>query len=456
MKGQDVRIDNNNEVFGELLKYIVPGIVGLLFNSLYIVIDGLFVARMLGRDALAAVTLAVPVMEIMIAFSMLISIGSGVIISNLNGQGKVKEGRKVFNISSRVLLLLSITIAIVPNLLLRPIIKLLGGTEDIYFLTRDYLRALLLLAPGFMFSYGLGTWSRNDGQPKVAMVAQVVGALVNIGLDWLFMGPLQMGIRGAAIATGLGPIVGIAIMLPHFIRKKGDLYFEKVKMDLGIISDVMKKGVPSFSMEFALGLTTLCMNIVISKYLGVLGLAVYGIVGYIALILYSVFLGMAEGSQPLLSYYHGAEDDGRKKSILSISIIISVITGILGYIVLNMKGVHVIKIFAGKDVKLIQGTVAAVKIYFVGLFITGINIVSSSFMQSVGDWKESVFISLLRSVLILYPVLLILPKFFGVESIWLGVAVTEAITLLFTIYILIKKYNFIGYNFATEKENVRG
>jgi len=224
MDNKAPNIGQSKSMFRLLLSYIIPGVAGLLFNSLYIVVDGLFVARMLGREPLAAVTVGVPVVEILLALSMLMSVGAGVMISNKSGRGQLKEAREIFNMSVRLLAVVSVLIAVVGLIFIRPIARMLGATPDIMDLVVEYLTYFLAFSPAFMFSYAMCTWLRNDSRPKLAMIAQIVGALSNVFLDWYFMGPLKMGIAGAAIATGLGPVFSILIMLPHFISKKGSLY----------------------------------------------------------------------------------------------------------------------------------------------------------------------------------------------------------------------------------------
>lgn len=415
--------------FKLLMSYMIPGVAGLLFNSLYIVVDGLFVARMLGREPLAAVTIGVPVVEILLALSMLISVGAGVLISHKNGSGEFAEARKIFNISLRLLAIVSVVIAIGSLIFIEQIAKLLGATPDIMSLVIDYLTYFFAFSPTFMFSYAMGSWLRNDAQPKLVMFAQIVGALSNILLDWFFMGPLNMGIGGASLATSLGPVFSILIMLPHFIAKKGNLYLEKIKVDFKIVHDMLLKGIPSFAMEFALGITTLCVNIAVSTHLGALEFATFGIIGYIALIVLSVFLGMAEGSQPLVSFYHGSNQDKEMKTILKISLQIAVVLGLVVYGVLVMFTEIPVSIFANNDQELLKTAVDAIKYYFPALAISGINILIASYKQSTGYWKESVVISLSRSLFVLLPLLLILPQFIGSNGIWLSVPLAEVLTL---------------------------
>lgn len=429
MRNQASHTLKNKSIYIELSSYMIPGIAGLLFNSMYIVVDGIFVARLLGREALAAVTVGVPVVEILLAFSMLMSVGAGVLISNKNGQGKHEEARYIFNLSVRLLLIVSLFTAVASILFLRPIALALGATADIVDLVITYLKVFFIFSPTFMFSYAICSWLRNDSKPKLVMIAQIIGALANVFLDWLFMGPLQMGIAGASLATGLGPLLSISIMLPHFILKKGNLYLEKTKMKIEVIKDIVLKGIPSFTMESALGITTFCVNIAISVHLGALGFAAFGILGYIALIVLSVFLGMAEGSQPLISFYHGANQRRITKKMLIISLQIAGFIGVLTYILLYKFANIPVSIFADHDAKLAQTAITASRYYFLALFASGLNIILASYVQSIGKWQKSVIISLSRSLFLLVPLLLILPNILGAKGIWLSVPLAELLTV---------------------------
>ncbi|MCB5230999.1 MAG: MATE family efflux transporter [Candidatus Cloacimonas sp.] len=425
--------------FKELLSYIIPGVAGLIFNSLYIVVDGLLVARMLGREALAAVTVGVPVLEILLSLSMLVSVGAGVLISYKNGMGENKGARYIFNLSVKLLALLSIIISVTSLAFIRPIVKMLGATPDLMNLVITYIRCFLIFSPTFMFSYAMCTWLRNDSKPKLAMTALLIGALSNIFLDWFFMGPLQMGVGGAALATGLGPIISMLIMLPHFVLKRGNLYLERIKIDFKIAYDILLKGIPSFAMEFALGITTLCVNIAIGIHMGALGFAAFGIVGYIALIVLSLFLGMAEGAQPLISFYYGAGNIEKTKEILKLSVQIAVAIGISAYILLFNYAMLPVSIFADSDIELAKTAVAASIYYFPALFVSGINILLASYVQSVGRWRGSMLISLSRSLFLLLPLLMILPYRFGNIGIWISVPLAEVLTLPIAYWILLNK-----------------
>lgn len=418
-----------NAIGRSFIRCAVPGILALMLNSVYVVVDGLFVARLIGRDALAAVTVAVPMMEIMIALAMLISVGAGVSMSTLRGKGDLAAARQVFMHSVVLMGVLSLVLCVGGLLLRGPIGGLLGATAEIAPLAEEYLMYLFAFCPFLMLNFGLCTWVRNDGKHTLALTAMGIGAVVNIVLDYVFIAWCGLGIGGAALATGLGPLVGCAILLPHFIRRRGDIYFEPATFSLRRFAEIISLGIPSFAMEFSLGLTTLCVNIAVSHHLGALGLATYGVVGYVALIVITVFLGMAEGTQPLFSFYTGMDDRASVKGLLRLSLVVATACGLLGFLLLFFLARYPALLFGGHDQALVDSSIYAIRLYFPMLFATGINIVCASCLQSMGRWKPSIAISLLRSLGFLALFLLTLPMVLGEAGLWLAVPAAELCTM---------------------------
>ncbi|MEG0727161.1 MAG: MATE family efflux transporter, partial [Erysipelothrix sp.] len=205
-------------------KFAIPQMIGLVFNSIYFIIDGIFIGQKLGSDALAAAGIAIPIVEIMIALSMLISVGSGVIISSQLGEGKTEDANKMFNKANLITIVFAICIVLLGNLFIEPIARFMGATDLIITDTIVYLRYFITASPFLIFSFTLSTFARNDNAPKLAMWALIVGSLSNIILDWFFMYPLDMGMGGAALATALGPVFSVTILLHHFLKKKGTLH----------------------------------------------------------------------------------------------------------------------------------------------------------------------------------------------------------------------------------------
>ena len=415
----------------QMLKYILPGIVGLLFNSLYIIVDGIFVANILGSNALAAVTIVVPIVEILIALSLMVSIGCGVYISANMGRRKEKEAREYFNNGLTLMIGLSLVITTLFLLFNKKIVGFLGATDLIFEETREYFIWFTFFIPCFMLNYALGTWVRNDGKPKLAMIGQIIGAILNVCLDYIFMGPMRMGIKGAAIATGLGPIIGIIILLPHFIKKRGNLYLEKTKIERKKMKKILLGGLPSFAIEFSLGLITFLCNIFIGYKFQEIGLSAFGVIGYINLIMLSIYLGIGQGTQPLISYLDGQNKPEEIQDIYIYSLKIAIGTGLLAYLLLYFAKPLITGIFIdSSDIELRSLTLKAIDLFFVGVVLTGINIITASLFEAKQSIKDSILISAGRSFIFLLPTLMILNKMSNPMLIWLAVPISELITLI--------------------------
>lgn len=420
----------------EIIKYAGPGILGLVANSLYIVVDGVFVAKMLGANSLAAVTAVVPVVEILIALSLMISIGDGIYISVNKGKGDIPKAREYFNQGLFFTIGISLLIMVFALLFRRPIVGALGATPEIFDEAVSYFSWFIAFVPFFMLNYALGTWIRNDGKPNLAMVGQVVGAVLNIVLDYVFMGPLNMGIAGAAIATGLGPVIGILIVLPHFIQKKGDLYIQKVRLKGRYIKHILVGGLPSFSIEFALGAMSYLCNIFIAKKMGAQGLAAFGVIGYINLILLSVFLGMGQGTQPLVSRFHGQQDHEKIDYVYKFSVVASALFGALcyGFILLVKEPVTAVFIDP-KNTVLTQLTLSAVPLFFFSFPVTGINVATASIFEAKHSVGYSITISFLRAVGFLLPVLVVMNQMANEMMLWTAVPFAEILVVPVAIYL---------------------
>ena len=282
----------------------MPQMIGLLLNSIYLIVDGIFIGNRLGRDGMAAAAVSVPFIEVLIALSMAVASGAGIIISSQLGQKENEKAIQTFNTAILCSANIGIAAIILGNIFLHPLAEILGSTPQIHHKAISYLWYIVTFSPFLLFSFLLGGLARNDGCPKLAMFALSFGSVSNMVLDYLFMYPLNMGIAGAALATAIGPIFSVAILLPHFLMKRGNLYFARLKIQLHNIRRIFILGFPSFIMEFTIGIVTFVYNYAIVKHgYGEIGLAAYLVIGYLMLIILTIFLGMAEGLQPVFSYF---------------------------------------------------------------------------------------------------------------------------------------------------------
>lgn len=266
------------------------------------------------------------------------------------------------------------------------------------------------------------------------MVAMVIGSLSNVFLDWLFMVPLHMGIGGAALATAVGPVISVIILLPHFIRKRGALYFEKFKLKLRIAWRILMLGFPSFVMEFTIGMITFVYNAgIVRNGYGEVGLAAYLIIGYLMLMILTLFLGMAEGLQPVFSHFTGTSETARNKSMYAFAVKVFVAVGIACYALVLVGSRAFYTIFNPEDVELIEFAATRSVPYFCGFVFAGFNILTISYWQASQRTGGSLAVSLMRSAILPPLLVMLLPMLMGAEGIWLGHSVSEALSAAFAV-----------------------
>lgn len=246
---------------------------------------------------MAEAAVSVPLIEILIALSMGHCLRApAVLISGYLSRGEKERAVNVFNTAFICAVGLGVIIIIFGNLFIDGLAVLLGSTEDIHGEATEYMRYIVSFAPFQILSFLLSGLVRNEARPKLAMIALAVGSCSNIALDWLFMYPLNLGICGAALATALGPIFSVLILLPHFIFRRGQLHFALTRPSIATVGNICSLGFPSFIMEFTIGIITFVYNAAIVRCgYGELGLAAYLVIGYLMLIILTLFLGMAEG-----------------------------------------------------------------------------------------------------------------------------------------------------------------
>lgn len=412
------------------LRFAVPQMLGLLFNSVYTIVDGLFIGNRLGRKAMAAAAVAVPMLEILISMAIAVSSGAGVLISIRLSQNEEDTARRLFQEALWLLGSAGLLIALLGNLWLKPLAELLGATPEVLGSAMTYLRYIVTFAPFQLLSFLLGGMARNDGCPKLAMTALMLGAVSNIVLDYVFMYPLNMGIGGAALATALGPIFSVLILLPHFLLKRGVLYFSRFRPCIREVRHILLYGFPSFIMEFSIGMVTFLYNFAIVRYgYGEEGLAAYLVIGYLMLIILTLFLGLAEGLQPVFSYLFGAGDKIRSRAMRRFSTGIFLVMGFVCYSAVILFSKAFYRMFTPEDLELAAFAYQKSRSYFCGFTLAGFNILMISFWQSTSEAGKALVISLLRS-LILPPVFIILlPALFGRELVWLCLSAAEALTM---------------------------
>jgi len=418
-------------------RFAIPQMIGLLFNSVYTIVDGVFIGNRLGREAMAAAAVAVPLIEILISVAIAVAAGAGVLIAARLGSGKGDEARRLFNTAAWMMGAAGLGVVLLGNLCLEPLALLLGAAPEVLPQAMAYLWYIVTFAPFQLFSFLLGGMARNDGRPKLAMTAMIAGAASNIVLDYVFMYPLNLGIRGAALATALGPIFSVLILLPHFLLRRGTLYFQAVRPRLAEGRSILVCGAPSFLMEFSIGIVTFLYNVAVSRHgYGELGLAAYLIIGYLMLILLTLFLGMAEGLQPVFSRFMATGEEKRNLTMRRFSTKVFLGVGMVSCLLIFLGSRWFFLLFAPEDPELTAFAASRSIPYFCGFFLTGFNILMISFLQATRQTGRAMVLSLLRSVILPPALLLLLPALLGREGVWVCQSAADALTALFAICFL--------------------
>ena len=419
-------------------RFAIPQMIGLLFNSVYTIVDGVFIGNRLGREAMAAAAVAVPLIEILISVAIAVAAGAGVLIAARLGSGKGDEARRLFNTAAWMMGAAGLGVALLGNLCLEPLALLLGAAPEVLPQAMAYLWYIVTFAPFQLFSFLLGGMARNDGRPKLAMTAMIAGAASNIVLDYVFMYPLNLGIRGAALATALGPIFSVLILLPHFLLRRGTLYFQAVRPRLAEGRSILVCGAPSFLMEFSIGIVTFLYNVAVSRHgYGELGLAAYLIIGYLMLSLLTLFLGMAEGLQPVFSRFMATGEEKRNLAMRRFSTKVFLGVGVISCLLIFLGSRWFFLLFAPEDPELTAFAASRSIPYFCGFFLTGFNILMISFLQATRQTGRAMVLSLLRSVILPPALLLLLPALLGREGVWVCQSAADALTALFVIFFLV-------------------
>ncbi len=301
--------------FGLFMKYASLNVLGMIALSCYILADTFFVSLALGANGLTALNLAIPVYSFINGSGLMIGMGGGIKYSILKSQGNRERGNQIFTNGAVMTAVIAGIFFLLGIFAAGPLIRLLGADDTVYEMGKTYLRVILVFAPMFMTNNLLLCFIRNDGAPQLSMAAMIGGSLSNVVLDYVFMFPLKMGIFGAAFATGLAPVISIGILSPYLLRKKNQFHLKKCRILPGLILGIFSSGLPSLITEVSSGIVIIVFNMIILGLAGNTGVAAYGVIANLSLVVIAIYTGISQGIQPLMSSFYGA---GNRKNIKSI------------------------------------------------------------------------------------------------------------------------------------------
>ena len=413
----------------KLLKLVLPSVLSQVCMFLFTIVDGIFVGNGVGATALGAVNIVLPYILILSALYMLVAVGGATVTAIRFGRGDKEGANLAFLHAFAAIFAVSVVLTVVGVCFTRQLGYLLGANEAYIDYVTDYTfwYSVFIIPAGL--SILLQFFGRNDGASMLVMVSTAVCSALNIFLDWLFVFPMQMALKGAAIATGISQTVGFLMLLSHFVLKKGDLRIRRFRPDAKLFRKILMRGAPESIAQFASPVSILCLNYVMLRMIGEIAVNAFSVIGYIASFSVAVFYGVSEGAQPLIGNAYGEKNESDLKFYFRVSLLIAFVGSLLLYLLFLIVSPNICRLF-GLDAETLAFAVQKLPKYAINFVFMSLNTILSAYLYSTKRTGAAATLNLLRSFVFTISVILILPTLFGAELIWYTAAVYEALSLL--------------------------
>lgn len=422
-----------------ILHYISMNVCSMLGLSLYILADTYFIANGVGSDGLVALNIALPAYSVVNGTGLLLGIGGATAYAIAQGAGNREKGNRAFSQVLVIGAVVGTVFSLLGLLFTRPIAQLLGAHQEILPLTVEYLRVVLGFSIAFVLNNVMVAFVRNDGRPNLAMAAMLVGSLSNIVFDYLLVFPAKLGMFGAALATGVSPVISLCILSIHWLKRRNQFHFKWPKFYLDELRHIIGSGIPSFILEVSNGIVILVFNMVLLSISGDTAVAAYGVIANVALVCVSIFTGIGQGIQPVVSRCYGAGEWSSVKKALGWGVGLALGCGVLLTMVGWLFPEPIIAAFNREnDPVLAELALGGIGIYFISFLFAGVSIVLTAYFAASAKPAPSLVLSLSRGIAAVVPLALILPRIFGLNGVWAAVPAAEAFTLVLGLVFYLK------------------
>lgn len=423
----------------QFMRYVPLNVLGMLALSCYILADTFFVANGVGADGLTALNLVLPLYSFISGLGLLFGMGGATQYAIYRGSGQPERADRCFTLTIFLCVSVGGLVMLIGGLFSRQICVLLGADSAILPMAEEYLRTIMLFAATFITNNALVCFVRNDGAPHLSMLAMVTGSLSNVVLDYLFIFPLGLGMFGAAIATCLAPLIGIATLSPYLFSRKSSLRLVRGGIQLRKAGGIVSIGFSAFVTEFSTGVVMLIFNFIILSLAGNTGVAAYGIIANLNLFAIAIFAGISEGVQPLISGFFGAGDKKSLGTVFGWAVLLAAGLGVALYLVVLVFAPALVGAFNRDGDPVLAGlAIGGMRLYFPLLLLSGVNIVTASLFASISKAWASFLLSSLRAVVLVTVLVFTLSRLWGMTGVWVTIPCTELITFLVSLVLLWK------------------
>lgn len=431
----------------QFIKYLVPSVMTMIFLSFYTTIDGFFVSKYAGSDALAGINIVIPITCVTFGIAVMLATGSGAIIGDKLGRKKEQEANEIFTFITIVLLIFAILFTIAGILFLEPICIFLGSSERLLEHVLPYAYVIFLGSVPMSFKLFFEYLVRTDGKPDVGMIMSLTGLILNVIFDYILVAVLGLGTLGAAWGTTLFITVSMLIGLGYFL-KYSHIKFCRPRINWKVLFKSCTNGSSEMLTEMSTGITTFLFNLIIMQYFGEDGVAAVTIIMYIYYFFIAVYMGIAVAAAPIVSYNVGSGNYEKIKETTRYSFITIAISSVLILAISLLYGREIIHLFVG-DGNVFHLTWDALKLFSPVFLFIGLNVFLSGYFTALGNGFISALISSMRSLILVVLFILILPKLLGVSGVWMTMPMAEAVTFFIAVYL----YRAYGKSYI--KETVR-
>lgn len=433
--------------YKKLIKFTIPTIAMMIFTSIYGVVDGVFISNFVGSNAFASVNLIMPAIMILGTIGFMIGTGGSAIISKTLGEGHIHKANRYFSMLIYLEIILAAILSIVFIIILEPIAKLMGATEEMLPDCLLYGRILLIGMVAFILQNSFQAFLVVAERPRFGLIISISAGVTNIILDFLFVYVFKWGIAGAAAATVASQVVGAGIPLVYFLRENSTvLRICKTKFETAPIIKACANGSSEMVTNLSMSLVNMLFNIQLMKFAGANGVSAYGIIMYVGFIFVGTYMGYSVGSAPIISYHYGAGNKAELKSLLNKSLKLLGAVALIMTLLAELLAKPLAGIFVGYDKELMGLTVNAIRLYSLSYIISWFNIFASAFFTALNNGFVSALISFLRTFVFQVIMILLLPAVWGLNGIWLSIVAAEIVSIIVSVVCYAanrKKYEYI-------------
>ena len=422
-----------------LLNLSLPATIGMMVNALYNLVDTIFVGRGVGAIAIGGLTIAFPIQMVIMAFAQMIGIGAASAISRSLGAKDIERADYVAGNSFLCVIVLSSIIAAIGLIFTEPMLRLFGTTETILPYAKDYITIILWGSIFFSFAMSSNNLIRAEGNAKVAMVTMLIGAILNIILDPIFIFIFKMGIKGAALATIISQFISFLFILTYLYSGKSTLKIKlhHLKPKIHIIIEILTVGSAAFFRQVSGSVVAIVVNNSLRIFGGDIALVIAGILHRLTMFVFMPLFGVIQGMQPIVGFNYGAKKLDRVKEAIKLSLITTTAIATFGWLIAELFPFAIISIFT-HDAEVIEKGSTIIRIVLSMIPVIGIQIVGAALFQSLGKAVPSLILSILRQVLLFIPLVIILPRVFGLGllGIWIAYPAADILSVILTVLYL--------------------